>query len=359
MSEHLTSLRVLVWLLFAALFLLACESASKEEPLDCTAIPERPLEVNEIGTTGTPGIPRAHHDLAFDRDGYLAGFDGVTLVRSNRAFRMEVISSLLTMVEGMEYLPDGRLVVADINYGLISIGRDGSFVHMAPDILGFAVVPGPDGRLYVTDMDSRVYRIHLDTQEVQVWMDFDEFPELAEQLPRTLNFSLDYRKAYIGTFGEPVYEVDLDENLEPVSPPRLFVNLWDGAQWVDGMAVDVCGNLYFPIWPTHLLRVTPDGRVSSYHTFPEAKYGHGLKWGTGRDGWRDDALYMPQPYDDNTVVEVVTGVAGRPPWKGLDMDDPHELTCSSLPGSRPAMPQFALFGLFLLLFGRILKKRIS
>lgn len=319
----------------AAVLAGACKSAGSHVPsVDCTAIPSHPLEVNEIGVSGTFGIPRAHHDLAFDRGGNVAGYDGTALVRSTRDFRLQVISSSVTGVEGMEYLDDGRLAVADVTYGVLLIGPDGSIVHLAPDILGFAVVRGPDERLYVTDMQSRVYRIHPDSGEVQVWLNFADVPELAEHKPRTLNFSPDYRKAYIGTFGEPVYEVDLDAQLNPVSPPRLFVNLWDGAQWVDGMAADICGNLYFPIWPTHLLRVTPDGQVMSYHTFPESQYGHGLKWGSGKGGWRSDALYMPQPYDDDTVVEVVVGVPGRPPWQGLPRDDPNELTCRAAPAGR-------------------------
>mgnify|MGYP005837180529 CR=1 FL=1 len=324
--------------------LAACKNASDNTTpvVDCTALSARPLEMNVIGTPHTAGIPQGFHDIAFDHDGYLAGFDGTALVRSTRDFQRQVISSSVTTVEGMEYLSDGRLAVADTTYGVLLFGPDGSFVHLAPDILGFAIVRGPDEHLYVTDMASRVYRIQPHTGVVEIWIDFEDFPELAHQMPRTLNFSLDYKKAYIGTFGEPVYEVDLDPNFNPRSAPRLFVNLWEGAQWVDGLAVDQCGNLYFPIWPTHLLRVTPEGQISSYHTFVETEYGHGLKWGSGKGGWRTDALYMPQPYHSNTVVEVVVGVPGRSPWMGIPKKDPYVLTCHATATQNRRFPFLSL-----------------
>ncbi len=32
---------------------------------------------------------------------------------------------------------------------------------------------------------------------------------------------------------------------------------------------------------------------------------------TGSGGWRSDALYVPQPYNGESVTEVVVGVPGR------------------------------------------------
>jgi hypothetical protein len=41
-------------------------------------------------------------------------------------------------------------------------------------------------------------------------------------------------------------------------------------------------------------------------------YGHGIEWGSGVGGWQKNSIYLPQPYDDNTVVRVDVGVPARP-----------------------------------------------
>ena len=59
-----------------------------------------------------------------------------------------------------------------------------------------------------------------------------------------------------------------------------------------------------------LYRIAPDGAVTVMvrEEGYVHLYGHGLEWGNGVGGWRTDALYLPQPYNDNHVVEVVLGV---------------------------------------------------
>ena len=80
---------------------------------------------------------------------------------------------------------------------------------------------------------------------------------------------------------------------------------------LDGLTMDACGYLYVPSYEERaLFRVSPEGKVIRYFQFEPAKYGHGLEWGSGIGGWNANALYLPQPYDGNTVVEVVVGVPG-------------------------------------------------
>ena len=38
------------------------------------------------------------------------------------------------------------------------------------------------------------------------------------------------------------------------------------------------------------------------------RYGHGTEWGNGVGGWREDAIYIPLPYNDAKVRELVIGV---------------------------------------------------
>jgi len=124
--------------------------------------------------------------------------------------------------------------------------------------------------------------------------------------------------------------------------------------------VDVCGNLYVPTYPDGLYRITPEGLVRLYQQWAGVlELGHGLRFGTGRHGWRDDALYLPRFYGGNTIVEVVTGVPGRRmPRRSLLSDgDAHALLCRATPGHRGKEPRYWLPVLALLLL--TLRRRSS
>ena len=45
--------------------------------------------------------------------------------------------------------------------------------------------------------------------------------------------------------------------------------------------------------------------------FDSSDYGHGIEWGRGLGGFEKNSIYLPQPYDDNTVVRVDVGVPAR------------------------------------------------
>jgi hypothetical protein len=109
----------------------------------------------------------------------------------------------------------------------------------------------------------------------------------------------------------------LDESLNATSAPQAFAtNLGDG--WQDGVAVDACGYIYVPeFWSRTLYRVAPDGSHQVYLSWAnnQSQYGHGVQWGTGNGGWREDALYLPMPYGNNRVKEIIVGTPSRM-WLG-------------------------------------------
>ena len=47
----------------------------------------------------------------------------------------------------------------------------------------------------------------------------------------------------------------------------------------------------------------------------EGMFGHGVYWGTGAGSFRHDALYLPQPLNNDTVGEALIGVPYRT-WTG-------------------------------------------
>jgi hypothetical protein len=108
-----------------------------------------------------------------------------------------------------------------------------------------------------------------------------------------------------------VYFVEVDDELNPTGDAVIFAsNVGQG--YHDGLGIDACGNLYVPDFNTRgLYRVDPEGVVTmlfDLQTSGSQHYGHGLEWGSGVGGWNHKAIYMPQPYEGNTVLEVVLGV---------------------------------------------------
>lgn len=96
----------------------------------------------------------------------------------------------------------------------------------------------------------------------------------------------------------------------PVGEARLFASQVGGG-FHDGLGVDGCGNLFVADYQTSgLHRVTPDGKVALYQQWDTQTYGHSLSGGSG--GWDELSLYLPQPFNDDTVVKVEIGVPARP-----------------------------------------------
>ena len=141
--------------------------------------------------------------------------------------------------------------------------------------------------------------------------------------PRVISFNLDYTLMYIGTYlGSQgrIYTMPLDAQLDPMGPPVEFVSGVGDGQYHDTAGVDICGYLWVAnFWDRTLYRISPGGDVLSYWTAPgstfASDYGHGMKWGTGTNGWDEFKIYMPQPYRNHEVIEVDLGVPSRD-WTG-------------------------------------------
>jgi hypothetical protein len=270
---------------------------------DCDAIPDEPLSVQELGP------PRGYHDVAFDDLGHIIGSDGSALLKVTSAGATSILTPLLPYVEQMDYLPDGDLVVADSSTSTLRRVRpDGTDTVISADVYAYGVTVGPDGMIYAAG-GSQLLKVDPTTGEKQILVDAGS----SGWTPKVVNFSPDFTKMYVGTLGEgAIYVIDLDASYEPIGEPQLFAT-GVGQGWHDSLGVDVCGNLYVAeYWTSTLQRVSPTGQVHLLKQWQQSEYGHGLEWGSGIDGWNADAIYLPQPYNGNTVVEVVLGVPRAP-----------------------------------------------
>ena len=130
-----------------------------------------------------------------------------------------------------------------------------------------------------------------------------------------------FDKLYVGMTGDSggdVRVVALDEDLNATGPLETFVDISPDPVWIDGVGTDICGNVYVAHFSTsQLFRVTPDGQASVFvdWSIDPSQYGHGLIFGNGIGGFREDALYLPMPYANNSVQEVIVGVPSRA-WAG-------------------------------------------
>ena len=266
---------------------------------DCGDVPSAPLVIEQIGEAV------GSYDVAFDSEGFLVGSDGISLFKTASNGNIGLFVSGLGSMYGLDYLPGGDLIAATVGQGLTRITPVGLSTNIASSLsYVYGVTVGPDGMVYAAD-ESALYRVDPDTGETEM---------LTSSIPaRVVDFSPDLEKMYIGSSTGEIYVADLDDDFDIIGSPTVFVSAVAGCPMdMGGLGVDICGNLYIECHHAlKLLRVTPDGVVSLYHTWSE-EYVHGLEWGSGIDGWDDESIYMPQPYTGNYgVLRMEIGVPYR------------------------------------------------
>ena len=270
-----------------------------EPPFDCSTVPDAPLSNEEL--VGPVGF----HDVAFDTSGNMVGTDGMQLFKADSSGNATPWGGAISGVQGMDYLPNGSLVVASAS-GLVRIAPDGTQTPLNASLSAvYGVTVGPDGMVYAAD-NASLYRVD------PVSGDTETLSAAGGIAARGVEFSPDLSRMYISSFcTEKVYVAELDANFDIVGAPTEFATI-PGSCYEDGIGVDVCGNVYIPVYGLWtLFRISPAGVVTTYHQFDSTTYGHGLEWGNGVGGWGDRTLYLPQPYGGNTVVALDIGVPYR------------------------------------------------
>lgn len=270
--------------------------------IDCALVPPKP--------TGSRLVPnaRAYHGLVFTDAGHIIGSDGASLVWADNYGGKGVFLPGVGNLEQLDRFPDGTIVIASSSQGAIfTISPLGAKQQIAsvPNIYGVRV--GPDGMVYAADT-QRVIRVDPTTLDAEILLEGKNFA------PKVLDFSRDHSKMIIGSIFEngKVWTVDLDTNLDPVGGPKVLAST--PGNWHDGLTVDACDNVYVAEFSTSgMYRIAPDGTVSTLFQAPGggSLYGHGVMFGNGAGGFLSDAIYIPQPYNDLTVTEVVIGVPHR------------------------------------------------
>lgn len=253
-----------------------------------------------------PGLA-ATHDVAFDADGRMLGSDDTSLWRFRRDGTRELFVPALGPIHQLEPLPGGTLAV--MVAGSASLERvlsNGGRVPLGPG--GYAVRLGPDGRLWTAD-GRTLTRVDPATGAAEVLLD-----TLPTGEPKTVAFEPGGGALLLGTIdgGGAAWRIPLEG--AGLGTPEPWATV--GAGWHDALAVDACGNAYVTdALTTTLYRVDPSGNVEPVLVLSTEDHLHGLRFGTGEDGWRADALYGAQPYGGARVVEITVGVPAAD-WRG-------------------------------------------
>jgi hypothetical protein len=280
------------------------DTGTAPESFDCSL---------DLPRTYTPGdtVPNAkgYHGLAFLDDGRLIGSDNNALIEVDSEGQWGIFKPGLGYLEQLAVLPDGSLAISSRQTGdLLHLTLDGGSELIYANLNTYGVTVGPDGMLY-TAWRQGIARIDPETGNLTPLI--DSFSGFAT--PRIVGFSPDLKRIYTTTIGNgTVYVADLDADLNVVGDPRTFAT-GVGGGWHDSLALDICGNLYVADYEsTALWRVTHDGEVQKIWAPNQyTQYGHGAEWGTGEHGWNGTSLFLPQPYNNNTVTEIDIGI---PPW---------------------------------------------
>jgi hypothetical protein len=278
------------------------ESTGEPIDWDCDELTQPYVSETELVS------PRGYHDVYFDADGHIIGFDGSSLVAVTYDDQVSVFLPGVNSAQAMDVLENGDLLYTN-DYGeLRMVTTDLQASTVSSSVSGaYGITVGPDQIAYVST-GYGIMRVDPESGETSTWLDMGDIN------PRAMVFNLDSTGVYISTlFGgnNSVYFQPVDDDLVPDGD--LVVHADNvGQGYHDGLAIDACGNLYVPDYSTRgLYRVDPEGVVTTLYDTNSAganHYGHGLEFGSGIDGWDDHAIYLPQPYDNYTVIEVVLGV---------------------------------------------------
>ncbi len=260
--------------------------------------------------------PKASVDIAFDSEGYLVGSNTNAVFKTEKGSQATLFVPAVKGRAGLRYLPNGNLVLVQEELGVIrKIYPDGTHDVLTTGLHNpYGIAVDMDGMLFVAD-DTRVLRVDPESGAQKAVI--SPMPNSA----RMLTFDKDYDGLFIGGESDIIYRAPIDGEGNVGTPSAWGTIPLDDAggisdlgAYIDGLGVDACGNVYVAEVGTDALYRIPaqGGEGEVFIDWGMDRYGHGIEWGSGIGGWDTHSIFLPQPYDNNTVVEVEIGVPSKP-----------------------------------------------
>jgi len=268
----------------------------------CGSLPAPPLMFTTFDT-GHNGS----EDLGFDGKGRVALRQGTALRLVNSSLQASVLVPNLASSWGMRFLADGRLLVGLPGTNrIVQVTDAGVVTNYATGLSGpNGVYPDVDGTVWVTEFSgNRVVRIPADGGTPVTVVGNAQAAQPNGVIRDAVHNDLFFTNYSAGT----VLRLDLDS----AGTAAAFETIMGTA--LDGLAMDVCGNLYaVDNGSNRLYRIRRDstgakvGSAQLLATFPagvaNAQFGRG-------PGFQPESLYVSG--NAGTVYVVPVGVAGAP-----------------------------------------------
>jgi hypothetical protein len=204
---------------------------------DCTSLPATPIVVGDR----LNWVPTAE-DYTFSPDGFQWGVTGGILKKTPYGGPPQLVVPGLGDVRGTRFLPDGRLAMSHPEDGSVWI-VDPATGSSAPIAGGLDTPNGLaidfEGRISVATQE-RIVRIDPATGDTEVLV------EWARKSFDGITYSPDFTRLYFNEELGRVHWIDFAPDgtwSEPDEGVQLVQNPLLGFSILDGMAVDVCGNL--------------------------------------------------------------------------------------------------------------------
>ena len=270
-------------------------------PVDCANLPKGPFPAVVV-----PGAI-ASEGIAFDAEGNLVGSNTKAIFKSKYAQAAQLFVTSIKQRAAMAYLPGGDLMVNDNNTGTVW--------RVTPDGQQKAVVTGltyPNGMC--VDLEGFVY-VTEETNSLVLRIDPDglnSYEVLSNGTilhPNGITFDPTYKRLYVaGWQGDGfVWVIDRGQDGSFQAPKKWSKKLGLG---LDGLEVDICGNVYVNDYSNGgMVRLPPDGQ-SLEQLVDEIFWIPNMQWGQGVGGWSPTRIYVPNG-DTFQVHEIDVGVPGK------------------------------------------------
>jgi sugar lactone lactonase YvrE len=266
-------------------------------------------------------------DLDIDNHGYIIGSDRFNLYRSNIDGVTKIILPNVGNPQGIVVMPDNDVVLYEETGKIERVDTSGDRSTVTTDIY----IPYGDATakslIYATAPDlygkgkSTIVRIDPYADTV------DELLEWEDGYPWGISFNEDYTALYVSAVskdfdGYPdqptrIYALKLDAKGDIDGDPELFVDFNGASYWTEGLAVDVCGNVYASIGGK-VMRISKDGKTVDAiweSDDPSASRAiSGLAFGHKGEGGTDPMkLYASNPWG-KYAFEIDAGIYGKAGW---------------------------------------------
>jgi hypothetical protein len=270
-------------------------------PVACSALPEGPFQPYLV-----PGAI-ASEGIAFDNKGNVVGGNIQHIFKAKYQGEAQVFVPGLKQRAGITYITTGDLIVND--------DFTGTVYRVTPNGAKTPIVTGlvyPNGA--TADMDGFAY-ISDETQSLVLKVNpygFNDYEVLSQGTilhPNGLTFDPSYTRLYVaGWQGDGfVWVIDKHPDGKFMAPKKWSMQLGNG---LDGLEVDICGNLYVNDYSAGgMIRLPPDGQ-SFEIVVTDGFYIPNMAWGQGIGGWNPNHMFVPNG-GTHEVMEIDVGVPGK------------------------------------------------